>query len=91
LASIGGEEALGPVKAPCPSVVECQSGEMRVGGWEGQYPHRSRRREYGKRGFQRGNGERVSHLKCFMYLKYTKYPIKKKQQKNPSFHYLGIL
>jgi hypothetical protein len=58
LASIGGE-AVGSVKAPCPSVLECQSGEMGVGGWEGQYPHRSRRRQYEKRRFQRGNGEQI--------------------------------
>jgi hypothetical protein len=32
LASIGGE-ALGPVKAQCPSVGECHGGEAGVGGW----------------------------------------------------------
>lgn len=34
LASMG-EEALGPVKAPCPSVGECQGGEAGVGEWVG--------------------------------------------------------
>jgi hypothetical protein len=28
-----GGEALGPVKAGCPSVGECQDGEAREGGW----------------------------------------------------------
>ena len=28
-----GGEALDPVKAPCPSVGECQGGEAGVGGW----------------------------------------------------------
>ena len=28
-----GGEALGPVKALCPSVGECQGGEVGVGGW----------------------------------------------------------
>jgi hypothetical protein len=39
-----GEEALGPVKAQYPSVVECQGREAGVGGWEGIHPHKSRRR-----------------------------------------------
>jgi hypothetical protein len=42
-ASMGGE-ALGPVKAQCPSVGGCQGGEVGVGGWLGEHPHRSRRR-----------------------------------------------
>jgi hypothetical protein len=33
-ASMGGE-ALGPVKAQCHSVGECQGGETRMGGWMG--------------------------------------------------------
>jgi hypothetical protein len=40
-------KALGPVKAQCPSVGECQSGEVGVGGWVGEHPHRSRGRGYG--------------------------------------------
>ena len=37
-----GEEALGPVQAPFPRVGECRGGEMGVGRWEGEHPHRSR-------------------------------------------------
>jgi len=33
------------VKAHFPSVGECQSGELGVGGEEQEHPHRSRRRE----------------------------------------------
>jgi hypothetical protein len=55
--SMGGE-ALGPEKAQCPSVGECQDREAGVGGlvsrgkgkWDGS--------------FQRGNQERGYHLKC---------------------------
>jgi hypothetical protein len=36
-----GEEPLGPVKAQCPRVGECQSGEAGVDGWVGEHPHRS--------------------------------------------------
>jgi hypothetical protein len=39
-----GEKALGPVKAQCPSVGEYKGGEVRMGGWVGVEPHRSRRR-----------------------------------------------
>jgi hypothetical protein len=41
LASMRGE-ALGPVKAQCPSVGECQGREVGVDGWVGEHPHRSR-------------------------------------------------
>jgi hypothetical protein len=44
------EEALGPVMARCPSVRECEGGEVGVGGWVGE----GRRRGYGIRGFWRG-------------------------------------
>jgi hypothetical protein len=47
--SMGGE-ALGPVKARCPSVVECQGQEVGVGG--------SRRKREGIGSFQRGNQEK---------------------------------
>jgi hypothetical protein len=50
-----GGEALGPVKDRCPSVEECQDGE--VGGW-GEHPHRSRGKGDGIRGLRRGNQER---------------------------------
>jgi hypothetical protein len=39
-----GGEALGPVKAPGPNVVECQGSEMGIGGWMGEHLHRSRGR-----------------------------------------------
>ena len=39
-ASMGGE-ALGPVKARCPSVGECQGQEAGGGGWVGEHPHRN--------------------------------------------------
>jgi hypothetical protein len=53
-----GGEALGPVKARCPSVRECQGLEVGVGGWVRKHPYRSRRSidEIGV--FQRGNRER---------------------------------
>ena len=35
LSGIMGGEALGPVKARCTSVGECQGGEVGVGGWVG--------------------------------------------------------
>ena len=38
-----GGEALGPGKAQCPSVGECQGREVGVGGWV-EKPHRSRGR-----------------------------------------------
>jgi hypothetical protein len=33
--SLGGE-ALGPLKAQCPSIRQCQAGETGVGGWWGK-------------------------------------------------------
>ena len=51
LASVGGE-ALGPVKARCPSVGECQDREAGVGGLV------SRGRVNEIEGFRRGNKER---------------------------------
>ena len=42
-------EALGPVKAQCTSVGECQGREVGVGGWVGEHPHRSRGRGRGWR------------------------------------------
>jgi hypothetical protein len=47
-----GREALGPVKAQCPIVGECQGGEAGVGGCVREYPHRSRAGRY--RGFVEG-------------------------------------
>ena len=38
---MGGED-LGPVKAKCPCVGECQGGEAGVDGHVGEYHHRSR-------------------------------------------------
>ena len=37
-----GGKALGPVKAQCPNVGECQGGKAGVGKWVGEHPHRSR-------------------------------------------------
>jgi hypothetical protein len=45
------EEVLGPVKALSLSVGECQGGEVGVGEWEGERPHRSRERGDGIKGF----------------------------------------
>jgi hypothetical protein len=42
-----GEEALGPVKAQCPSVKEFQTRKEGVGGWVGKHPHKSRGWENG--------------------------------------------
>ena len=36
-----GEEALGSVKARCPSIWECQGLEAGVGEWLGEHPQRS--------------------------------------------------
>ena len=49
-----GGEALGPVKAQCPSVGECQDREAGVGGWVREHPHRSRGRGDGIGGIQEG-------------------------------------
>jgi hypothetical protein len=46
-----GGEALGPVKALCPSVGECQGQEARVGEWVMEHPHRNRERVGWDRGF----------------------------------------
>jgi len=43
-----GGEALGPVKALCPSIGECLDRKAGVGGWVGEHSHRSRRRVYGR-------------------------------------------
>ena len=51
-ASVGGE-ALGPVKARCPSVGKCQVGEAGVGRQMREHPHVSREREW-DREFQGG-------------------------------------
>jgi hypothetical protein len=48
-----GGEALGPEKAQCPSVGECQDREAGAGGLV------SRGKGDGMEGFQRGNQERV--------------------------------
>ena len=44
-------EALGPVKAGCYSVGECQGREAGVGGWFEEHPCRIRGRENGIGGF----------------------------------------
>ena len=56
-----GEDALGSVKAQCPSVGECEGREVRVGGWLGVHPHRSSRkgdgigRFWGKEEIEKGD------------------------------------
>jgi len=42
-----GGEAFGPIEARCPSVGECQGGEVGVSGWVGVHPHRSREKGMG--------------------------------------------
>ena len=55
-----GGEALGLGKAQCPSVGECQGGEVGVGGWVG-HPHRSRGSEDGIEGLLGGGlGEGIT-------------------------------
>jgi hypothetical protein len=39
-----GEEGLGPVKAQCSRVGECEGGDEGMGGWVGAHLHRSRMR-----------------------------------------------
>ena len=53
-----GEEALGPVKAQCPSVGEYQAMEVGVDEWVEEHPHRSRVMEDGIGGLGWGNQER---------------------------------
>jgi hypothetical protein len=53
-----GREDLGPIKAGCLSVRECQDRDAGVGGWLRKYPHRSRGKGYVIEGFWRGNQER---------------------------------
>jgi hypothetical protein len=45
------EETLGPMKARCPSVGECEDRKVGVGRRVGTRPHRSKRWGYGIRGF----------------------------------------
>jgi hypothetical protein len=53
-----GEEVVGPVKAPCPSIWEWQDRVSGVIGRVWEHPPRSREREDWIGGFQRGNWER---------------------------------
>jgi hypothetical protein len=53
-----GREALGPVKVLCPSVRECQGGEVGVGRWVGEHPHRNRGKGRWDREFAEGKLER---------------------------------
>ena len=46
-----GEEAVGPMKALCPSVGECEGREVGVGGWLTVCPHKSKLRGNGIAGF----------------------------------------
>jgi hypothetical protein len=58
LASMGGE-ALGLVKTWCPSVRECQGGEVGVDGWVGEYTHRNRGCGMGICGVEIGKGDNI--------------------------------
>jgi hypothetical protein len=53
-----GREALGPVKAWCPSVGESQGEEAGVGGWVEEHPYRSRMKTNRIESLKRGNQER---------------------------------
>jgi len=55
LSAINERRALGPVKAPFPTVGECQGAEVGVSGWEGEHLHRSRGKGY-RRGKNRERG-----------------------------------
>jgi len=46
------KEDLGPMKAQCPHVGECQCEEVGVCRWVGEHPHRSRGWENGIGSFQ---------------------------------------
>lgn len=54
-----GREALGPGKAQCPSVGECQGGEVGVSGWLGKHPHRIMGRGNGIGGLWKGNQDNI--------------------------------
>jgi len=72
-------KTLGPVKTGCPSVGECQRGEVGRSGWVGGGAPSWRQRGDGLGGFQTGNQEGGQHLKC----RERKYPIKKEiKEKN---------
>jgi hypothetical protein len=51
-----GGEALGPVKACCPSVGECPDREGVVGRWVREHPHNIREREDRMGGFWQEGG-----------------------------------
>jgi hypothetical protein len=53
-----GGETLGPMKAECTSVGECQGGEAGVYGRVGEHPHRSRGTGNEIVGFGEGNWKR---------------------------------
>jgi hypothetical protein len=55
-----GEEALGPVKALCLSVGECEVREAGVCGWVGEHPHRSRGREMERGGSVGQSGKGIT-------------------------------
>jgi hypothetical protein len=50
-----GGEALGPEKAQCPNVGECQGGEVGMDGWFGEHPLRSKGEGKWNGGFWRGS------------------------------------
>jgi hypothetical protein len=58
LSDINGRRSPRSGKAQFSTVGECQCEDAGVGGWVGEYPHRSRERDDGIECFQRGNQER---------------------------------
>jgi hypothetical protein len=52
-----GREVLGPGKARCSSLRECQDGEVGVCGWVGAHPHRNREKGDAIGSLQRGTGK----------------------------------
>ena len=53
-----GGQALGPVKAQCSSIGECQGRDVRMSRWVGEHPYRSRGKGHGIGDFERGNHEK---------------------------------
>ena len=59
-----GGEALGPVEVLCPNVGGCWRGEVGVGEWVGEHPHRDKGEEEWGGVSMEGKLGRGYHLKC---------------------------